>query len=81
MWDESKVALIIVNWNCGEILAKCLTAVRLQTLPPTRIILFDNASKDDSVSVIERRFPEVEIMEASVNLGFADKKWFRRSPA
>lgn len=44
----SGVSLVIVNFNAGDALLRCLEAVTLQTLPPTRLILVDNASTDGS---------------------------------
>lgn len=42
------VSLVIVNFNAGDALLRCLEAVALQTLPLTRLILVDNASTDGS---------------------------------
>jgi len=71
MNQHTSVAVIIVNYNGGKIVLRCLEYLRSQTLCPNRILLVDNASQDNSIAVIKETFPEVEIMEASVNLGFA----------
>ena len=71
MSGHTNAVVIIVNYNGGEIVLRCLEALKRQTLSPHRILLVDNCSQDKSVSQIEKQFPEVEIMEASVNLGFA----------
>jgi GT2 family glycosyltransferase len=67
----SKVAVIIVNYNGGEIVLRCLESLKSQTLHPNRILLVDNASQDNSLALIEKTFPEVEIIHSTKNLGFA----------
>lgn len=71
MSPSPRIAVIIVNWNGGEFLVKCLTALRAQTQSPTRVIVVDNASSDDSCARVERDFPEVKLVRADANLGFA----------
>jgi len=65
------VAVIIVNYNGGEIVLRCLEALKHQNLRPHRILLVDNASQDNSLAVIEEAFPEVETVPSTKNLGFA----------
>jgi len=69
--EPSSVAVIIVNFNGGEIVLRCLESLKSQTLRPNRILLVDNASKDNSLAVIEETFPEVETIPSKKNLGFA----------
>ncbi len=66
------VAVIIVNWNAGATLEKCLTAIKSQTTPAKRIVLVDNASSDNSADGIEERHPGVEVLRQDKNLGFAE---------
>lgn len=44
----SDVSVVIVNYNSGDNLAKCIRAVLAQTMPPAEIIVVDNASTDGS---------------------------------
>lgn len=64
------VTVIIVNWNGGELLDRCLACLKRQTLAPARILVADNASEDGSA---ERagRVPGVEVLRFGRNLGFA----------
>ncbi|GJL77329.1 MAG: glycosyl transferase [Nitrospinaceae bacterium] len=71
MAEMVSVAVIIVNWNSGKDLEKCLTALNHQTRPPKAIIVIDNASTDDSLLGIEERFPNVEMIRLNDNTGFA----------
>jgi GT2 family glycosyltransferase len=65
------VAIIIINWNSGSILRQCIEAIAVQSLPPKRIILVDNASSDQSLSGLETILPQLEIHRMPHNLGFA----------
>lgn len=65
-----KVSVIIVNWNGGDFLERCLTALMTQTVWPHEIILVDNASSDESVEIV-RRFPSIRLLAQGSNTGFA----------
>lgn len=64
------VSVIIVNWNGERFLERCLSALTKQSRQPDEIIVLDNASTDDSLSII-RRFPEIRLMAQESNTGFA----------
>ena len=66
------LSVVIVNWNTRELLLKCLTSV-YETIRALRfeIWLVDNASTDGSVTAAEERFPEIQVIRNSHNLGFA----------
>lgn len=65
------VAVIVVSYNSGDLLARCLRAVAAQTAAPTRILVMDNGSSDGAVETCEREFPAVEFHRMTSNLGFA----------
>ena len=44
------VALLIVNWNGGDLPCRCLQSVHEQRRPPDHVIVIDNASTDDSLA-------------------------------
>ncbi|MDA1110850.1 MAG: glycosyltransferase family 2 protein [Nitrospinae bacterium] len=71
MDKTNPVAVIIVNWNSGKDLEKCLAALTHQTRPPQEVIVVDNASSDDSLSGIEEQFPHVELIRLHDNTGFS----------
>ena len=51
-----KIAVVVVNWNAGDYLEKCLQCLKAQTLNPTRVIVVDNASTDGSIQGLEEEF-------------------------
>jgi GT2 family glycosyltransferase len=65
------VLIIVLNWNGWRDTVKCLTSLKKLSYPNVRIVVVDNRSTDDSVSQILQAFPDVAIIEAEKNLGFA----------
>ena len=65
------VAVIIVNYNAGPMLTRCLNALERQTFRDFRTILVDNASSDGSANGIETQFSNVTVLRSDRNLGFA----------
>lgn len=61
---------VIVSWNCREHLADCLTSLR-GCAPGMDVIVVDNESGDGTPEMVRHRFPEVRLIEAGSNLGFA----------
>jgi GT2 family glycosyltransferase len=64
-------SVVIPNWNGRKFLERCLGALRRQTADDLEVLLVDNASSDDSVELVERDFPEVEVVRLHENVGFA----------
>ncbi len=72
MPDEEKIAVVIVNWNAGESLDRCLQSLARQTRPPHRTIVVDNASTDSSLDGLSESYPSIEILQQTENKGFAE---------
>lgn len=65
------VAIIIVNYNGGERLERCLRSLSRQTRIPDRIVLVDNNSDNFSAIQTQTDFPQIEIVSLQENVGFA----------
>ena len=65
------VKVLILNWNGVSHLARFLPSVVANTPPQAGIAVADNGSTDDSVALLEREFPSVEIIRLDRNYGFA----------
>lgn len=66
------ISVVIVGWNAKHYLELCLES--LAKAPPRRsmeVLVVDNASTDDSVEMIEEKFPWVKLVKSVENLGFA----------
>jgi len=66
------LSIVIVNWNGLAVLRPCLKSI-FESSQGIRfeVIVVDNASRDESVTAIEREFPQVVIVRNQQNLGFA----------
>jgi GT2 family glycosyltransferase len=65
------VAVVIVNWNAGDLLRHCLDSLASPAAgsPSHEIIVVDNGSTDDSVAACRGR-ADVTVIENGRNLGF-----------
>jgi len=63
------VTATVCNFEGRAYLGDCLRALQGQTAPPARIVVYDNASRDDSVAYVRAEFPEVEVVPMGSNLG------------
>jgi GT2 family glycosyltransferase len=66
-----RAAVVVVNWNSGRLLERCLDAVHAQTLAPSEVIVVDNDSRDGSADQVESRYPGTIVLRPGRNLGFA----------
>lgn len=64
------VTVTIVNWNSGELLARCLRHLEAQTVQPERVLVVDNASYDGSANGVEASTNST-VLKLPVNMGFA----------
>ncbi|MBP1839761.1 glycosyltransferase family 2 protein [Formosa algae] len=65
-----KIAIAILNWNGSKLLQQFLPTV-IKHAEDAEIYVIDNASTDDSVSVINTLFPTVNIIVNPENGGYA----------
>lgn len=65
-----KIAVVILNWNGAKLLEQFLPSIVKYSTEAT-IYLADNASTDESISVVKTNFADVKIIKNESNLGFA----------
>lgn len=73
MDSRMMLSVIIVNWNVRDLARKCLLSIKREMLLPVdayEILMVDNASGDGSVEMFRAEFPEINLIESPVNLGF-----------
>jgi GT2 family glycosyltransferase len=69
---DCRVTFIVVNRNTADLLLDCLEHIFRSVLPDRpEAIVVDNGSTDDSVARVKARYPEIKVIEAGKNLGFA----------
>jgi GT2 family glycosyltransferase len=66
-----KTSIIIVNYNGKEITSNCINSLVVSEFPEKNIILVDNASSDDSVHFLLKKYPEITIVQNNENKGYA----------
>ncbi|MHB1000915.1 MAG: glycosyltransferase family 2 protein [Armatimonadota bacterium] len=68
-----RLSIIIVNWNTKDLLRRCLQSIYEN--PATgdmEIIVVDNASGDESASMVRNEFGDVLLIANSENTGYAE---------
>ncbi|HSK19339.1 MAG TPA: glycosyltransferase [Longimicrobiales bacterium] len=67
---SGRLLVSIVSWNTRAELARCLTALQ-RCDRHIEVVVVDNDSSDGSADMVERSFPDVKLIRAGRNLGFA----------
>ena len=67
------VSVIILNWNGRALLEKFLPSVIANTpAHMAEIIVADNGSTDDSIAMLNEKYPEIRVIGFDKNYGFAE---------
>ena len=66
------VSFIVVTWNSARYIEACLRSIEGQSHPNVETLLVDNASSDDTVSIVQEKFPGVQLVRSGGNVGFAE---------
>lgn len=69
----TKLSIIIVSYNTAYYLEKCLNSIKEHITKDliAEIIVVDNASSDNSVEMVQSKFPEVILIQSDTNEGFS----------
>lgn len=65
------IAIVILNYNGKAYLEKYLPGIIQHQPPNSNIYIADNASTDDSVIFIQSQYPQLQLLTATTNTGFA----------
>lgn len=66
-----KISVIIPNYNGEKIIDGCIQSLLQQEYKDFNIIVVDNNSTDESVKIIEEKYPSITLIKNNENLGFA----------
>lgn len=64
-----KFSIIIPTYNSAQFILPCLDSIFRQAAGDFEIILVDNASKDNTTSLVRNKYPKVSIITNQINLG------------
>ncbi len=67
------ISIVILNYNGAHFLPACLDALHQQTYPREcfEVIVSDNGSSDESLSLLRQNYSWVKVIENGKNLGFS----------
>ncbi|WP_298821595.1 glycosyltransferase family 2 protein [Chloroflexus sp.] len=64
------IGVVVVSYNTAPLLRRCLASLQTCRLP-LHIVVVDNGSRDESVTLVRREFPTVQVRERRDNPGYA----------
>ncbi len=71
--ERLKISVIILNWNGKDLMQRYLpSVVKCSDAPNVKVFVADNGSTDESVTMIEQKFPSVHVIKFEKNWGFAE---------
>lgn len=68
-----ELTIVILTYNVAELLLDCIASIYKSKPTKTnwQIIVVDNASSDDTLYLVRKNFPQVEVIRSNKNLGFS----------
>ena len=66
------ISIIILNYNAGDLLIKCVESIIKSNLKDFEIILVDNASTDDSHTKCKEKFKNIKLIPSKINWGYCE---------
>ncbi len=67
--EKDLVSVVFPTMNRRDDLIKCIKSIKSSTHKKTEIVVADNGSKDDTLHVIKKMFPDVVLIANDLNLG------------
>lgn len=67
-----KVSVFIVTYNSSSLLSACLDSLLTQSYGNIDIIVVDNDSSDDTVDLLLKHYPQIQLIANTTNLGFGN---------
>lgn len=65
-----KVSIIIVTYNSAKDIQNCINSVLEQAFESFEIIIVDNASVDNTVNLVQEKYPNLRLIRNQENVGF-----------
>lgn len=69
--EAADIFVVLLSYNTAGLLKRCINSLRAASQGiRVSVVVVDNASRDDSLIVLKRDFPDCTIIENEVNAGF-----------
>ena len=69
--EFKKISIIIPNYNGATFLKTCLDSLQKQSFQDFELIVVDNGSRDDSITLTKKMLPSATIFQYDKNTGFS----------
>src|SRR5262249_38792404 len=70
--EHPDVTVIVVSYNTAHLLDRLFAALdSARAALKLQVIVVDNASRDNSLEILRTQYPDVELIENPINVGFA----------
>ena len=63
MKENPLVSIVILNFNSGNLLSNCVDSIKNSKYSNYEIIVVDNASEDESISLCKQKFSDIKFIE------------------
>ena len=68
--EDGSVIAVVINYNGGDTVLRCLDSLKSQDYPNLKVIVVDNASTDGSAGKIGAAHPEARLILTGINGGW-----------
>lgn len=65
--QEQNLTIIILTYNSSQVIADCLSKLNFEKY---KVVIVDNASRDNTLEVVRKKFPQANIIELHKNIGY-----------
>ena len=62
-----EITVIIVTYNSGKVISNCLKSLKKNKI---KTIIVDNDSSDNTIKIVNKDYPEAEVINSGGNLGY-----------
>lgn len=69
--NNALISVIVITYNGEKFIKRCFNSLKVQTYKNLELIAVDNASQDNSVGLLLKHFPEVQVLALKKNLHYA----------
>jgi glycosyltransferase involved in cell wall biosynthesis len=69
--NKPSIASVTIAHNSGATLIRQIEALKGQTYPLSEIVIVDNASVDNTGTLLEEKYPEITLLKMEKNIGAA----------